>query len=149
MIGGALEGDIESYLYAILLGCGDQAPEIVQGPELWMDGCMPAGSRANGPGTAWIIGGGYGGIVLTLTVELANRMDGREIEDVKPHMRYIGQTCFAILKCTMLAWHYCAGTWKHLVPGTEAGLVTVHHHRKLVWAGGGKTPVRIQGHQRA
>src|SRR5438105_13619968 len=62
MIGGALEGDVERYLYAILLGCGDQAAEIVQGPELWMDGRMPAGSRPNGLGTAWIIGGGHDGI---------------------------------------------------------------------------------------
>src|SRR3989442_8693038 len=29
MIGGALEGDVESYFYPILLGCGDQAAEIV------------------------------------------------------------------------------------------------------------------------
>src|SRR4051812_36344684 len=45
MIGGALEGDVESYLYPILLGCGNQTPEIVQGPELWMDSRMPAGGR--------------------------------------------------------------------------------------------------------
>src|SRR5919197_3727017 len=31
MIRGALEGDVESYLYSILLGFGNQAPEIVQG----------------------------------------------------------------------------------------------------------------------
>src|SRR5215218_8795384 len=41
MIRGALEGDVESYLYPILLRCGDQTPKIVQGPELWMDGRMP------------------------------------------------------------------------------------------------------------
>src|SRR5690349_12398549 len=60
MIRGALEGDVESDLYPILLGFGDEAPEIVQSPELWMDGRMPAGSRPNGPGTAWIIEGGHG-----------------------------------------------------------------------------------------
>src|SRR5262245_22998927 len=43
MIGGTLEGDVEGYLYPILLGFGDQAPEIVQSPELWMDGHMTAG----------------------------------------------------------------------------------------------------------
>src|SRR5215510_10978166 len=90
MIGRTLESDVEGYLYPILLGCGEQAPEIVQGPELGMDGSMPAGSRANGPGTAWIIGSGHGGIVLALAVDLANRMNGREIEDVKTHMRQIG-----------------------------------------------------------
>src|SRR5215467_3236546 len=42
MIRGTLEGDVERYLYPILLGCGDQATEIVQGSELWMDGHMPA-----------------------------------------------------------------------------------------------------------
>src|SRR6266404_269876 len=104
MIGGALEGDVESYLYPILPGCGDQASEIVQGPKLWMDSCMPAGGRSNGPGTAWIIGGGHGGIVLALAVDLANRMNGREIEDVKTHMRQIGQTCLTILERPVLAW---------------------------------------------
>src|SRR6266851_261837 len=147
MIGGALEGDIESYLYPILLGCGDQAPEIVQGPELWMDGRMPAGGRPNGPGTAWIIGGGHGGIVLALAVHLANRMNGRKIENVKTHTRQVGQTCLASLEGTVLAWHRRAGAWKHLIPGAKAGLVTVHHHRELAWGGGGKTAVRIQGHE--
>src|SRR5262245_5844320 len=90
MIGCALEGDIECYLYPILLGFGDQAPEIVQGPELWMDGRMPAGGRPNGPGTPWVIGSSHGGIVLTLAVDLANGMNGREIEDVKTHTRQIG-----------------------------------------------------------
>ena len=90
MIGGALEGDVERYLYPILLGCGDQAAEIVQGPELWMDGHMPAGSRPNGPGTAWIIGGGHDGIVLALAVHLANRMNRGKIEDVKTHTRQVG-----------------------------------------------------------
>src|SRR5919108_4252205 len=33
MIGGTLEGDIDRYLDPIFLGCGEQAPEIVQGPE--------------------------------------------------------------------------------------------------------------------
>src|SRR5215475_12804833 len=149
MIGGTLEGDVEGYLYPMLLGCGNQAPEIVQGPELWMDGRMPTGIRPNGPGTAWVIGGGYGGIVLALAVDLANRMDGREIEDVKTHMRQIGQTCFAILKRTVLAWQRRAGARKHLVPGAEAGLGTLYHHRELTWGGGSKTAVRIQGHQRA
>ncbi len=149
MIGGALEGDVESYLYPILPSCGNQASEIVQGPKLWMDSCMPAGGRSNGPGTAWIIGGGHGGIVLALAVDLANRMNGREIEDVKTHTRQIGQTCLTILECPVLAWQRRAGARKHLVPGAEAGLVTVHHHRELTWGGSGKTAVRIQGHQRA
>src|SRR2546427_8935349 len=105
MIGGALEGDVESYFYPILLGCGDQAAEIVQSPELLMDGRMPAGSRPNGPGTAWIIGGGHGGIVLALAVDLANRMNGRQIQDVKTHTRQVGQTCLAILEGSVLAWH--------------------------------------------
>src|SRR5262245_8750405 len=149
MIGGTLEGDVEGYLYPMLLGCGDQALEIVQGPELWMDGRMPAGGRPNGPGTAWVIGSGHGGIVLTLAMDLANRMNGREIEDVKTHMSQIGQTCFTILERTVLAWQHRAGARKHLVPGAEAGLGTVHHHCELTWRGRGRAAVRIQGHQRA
>src|SRR6266581_4922006 len=149
MIGGALEGDVESYLYPILPGCGDQASEIVQGPKLWMDSCMPAGGRSNGPGTAWIIGGGHGGIVLALAVDLANRMNGREIEDVKTHTRQIGQTCLTILEGSVLAWHRRAGAWKHLIPGAEAGLVTVHHHRELAWGGGRKMAIRIHRHEPA
>src|SRR5215467_14464749 len=149
MIGGTLEGNVESYLYAILLGCGAQALEIVQGPELWMDGRMPAGGRPDSPGTAWIIGSGDGSIVLALAVDLANRMNGRKIEDIKTHTCQVGQTCLAILKGTMLAWHRRAGAWKHLIPGAEAGLGTVYHHRELAWGGSRKTVVRIQGHEPA
>src|SRR5919202_467498 len=41
MIGGALEGDVEGDLYPILLGFGKQAAEIIQSPELGMNGRMP------------------------------------------------------------------------------------------------------------
>src|SRR5215470_7364701 len=149
MIGDTLEGDVEGYLYPVLLSCGEQALEIVQGPELGMDGRMPAGGRPDGPGTAWIIGSGNGGIVLALAVDLANRMNGRKIEDIKTHTCQVGQTCLAILEGTMLAWHRRAGAWKHLIPGAEAGLVTVYHHRELAWGGSRKTAVRIQGHEPA
>src|SRR5215471_15336711 len=98
MIGGALKGNIERYLYAILLGFGEQAPKIVEAPELWMNGHMAARGRSNGPGAAWITGGSHGGIVLALAVELANRVNRREIEDVKTHTRQIRQTCLTILE---------------------------------------------------
>src|SRR5215471_6169109 len=149
MIGSTLEGNVESYLYAMLLSCGEQAPEIVQGPELGMDSRMPANGRSDGPGTAWIVGSGHGGIVLALAVDLANRMNGRKIEDIKTHVRQVGQTCLAILEGTMLAWQRRAGARKHLIPGAKAGLVTVHHHRELAWRGGRKTAVRIPRHKLA
>src|SRR5207237_3847728 len=121
-IGGALESDVERYLYPILLGFGNQVPEIVQGAELWMDGRMPAGGRANSPGTTWIIGSSHGGIVFALAVHLANRRNGRTIQDVKTHTRQVGQTCLAVLEGPVLAWHRRAGARKHLVPGTDARL---------------------------
>src|SRR5215813_550123 len=114
-----------------------------------MDSHMPASCRSDGPGTAWIVGRGHGGIVLALAMYLANRMNGRKIEDIKTHTCQVGQTCLAILEGTMLAWHRRAGAWKHLIPGTEAGLVTVHHHCELAWGGGYKTAVRIHGHELA
>ena len=110
MVRGTLESDVEGYLYPILLGLREQAPEIVQGPELWMDGHMPAGSRPNGPGTAWAIRSSHGGIVLALAVDLANGMNGRKIEDVKPHTRHIRETCLAILEGPVLARHQGRGT---------------------------------------
>src|SRR5262245_56892404 len=106
-----------------------------------MDGSMPAGGRPNGPGSAWVIVAGHAGIVLALAVDLANRMNGREVEDVKTHTRQVGQTCFAILEGYVLAWHRRARAWKHLIPGAEASFVTVHHHRKLAWGGGGKPAI--------
>ena len=114
-----------------------------------MDGHMPAGSRPNGPGTARIIGGSHGGIVLALAVDLANGMNRRKIEDVKTHTRQVGQTCLAILEGPVLAWHRRAGAWKHLIPGAEASLVTVHHHRELAWGGGRKMAIRIHRHEPA
>jgi hypothetical protein len=106
-----------------------------------------ASGGANGPGTAWAIRSSHGGIVLALAVDLANGMNGRKIEDVKPHTRHIRETCLAILEGPVLARHRRTGAWKHLVPSAEAGLGTVHHHRELSWGGNRKTTVRIQGQE--
>src|SRR5262249_22969697 len=82
---------------------------------------------------------GHRGIVLPLTMRLPDGMNGREVEHVKAHARYIGEARCTVLEGAMLAWHRSAGAWKHLIPGAEAGLVALYHHRGLEWI------VRIKG----
>ena len=138
---------IQIHLDAILLGFGDQCPKVCQGPELRMHGRMSAGRRPNGPGTPWIVRGSHGGIVLPLAVHLPNGMNRREVEYVKAHVRDIGQARCTVLEGTVLAWHRGAGAWEHFVPGAEAGLVAIHHHRELARVGRSKAAVGVRGHQ--
>src|SRR5215471_12128293 len=123
MIGGALEGEVERDLDAILLGFGDQYPKVRQGPELRMYGRMSAGRRPNGPGAPWIVGSSHGGIVLPFAVHLPNGMNRRQVEYVKAHVRDIGQARCTVPEGPVLTWHWGAGAWEHFVPGAEASLV--------------------------
>src|SRR5262249_33730783 len=115
--------------------------------ELRMHGHMATGCGANGPGTAGIVEAGHRGIVLPLTMRLPDGMNGREVEHVKAHARYIGEARCTGLEGAMLAWHRSAGAWKHLIPGAEAGLVAIYHHRELAWVDRSKVAVGVGGHQ--
>ena len=63
MVGGALEGDVEGDLHAVVAGGGDEMVEVREGAELGMDGFVAAFCRADGPGAAFVVGRGGDGVV--------------------------------------------------------------------------------------
>src|SRR5262249_62070084 len=68
MVGGALQRQIQRDLDAMVLRPRDEAPKILRGAELGVDGLMPALRRADGPGAAWVVGAGRGGVVAPFPV---------------------------------------------------------------------------------
>ena len=81
----ALEGDVEGQLHAVGVGGGEEVVEVGECAETGMDGFVAALSRADGPGAAYVVRAGSGAVVGALAEGAANRVDGRQVEDVKAH----------------------------------------------------------------
>ena len=86
MVGRALDGEIERDLEAMLAGSRHQPAEVLRRAQRGMDRIVAAVAGADGVGAAGIVGRGLQGIVAALAIGRADRMDGREVKDVEPHV---------------------------------------------------------------
>src|SRR4030043_536401 len=120
--------------------------EFLHRPELGMDGPMPSLFRSNGPRTSHIIRICLKDIVLPFSVRPPNRMDGREVEDVKTHPRDLGKNLLAILERSVLPRARRKGSWKKFIPGAEEGPLSFDHHRQFLPIEGSKSPVGVSAH---
>ena len=91
MVGGALDGEVDGDLQAVVAGGLDQPGEIVEAAELGMDGVVAAVGRADRIGAARVVRAGGQRVVLALAEGAADRMDRRKIEDVEAEIAHIGQ----------------------------------------------------------
>src|SRR5262249_22382058 len=66
VVGGALKGDFQGDVDAVLAGGGDQTVEVGQGAQLRVDGLVPALGAADGPGAAGVARPGRQGVVRAL-----------------------------------------------------------------------------------
>ncbi len=82
-----LEGQVEGDLEADLLRAGDEGVEVLDGAEVGVDGVVAAVARADRPGGAGVLGAGGQGVVGALAVDLADRVDGRQVDHVEAHRR--------------------------------------------------------------
>src|SRR5438093_8619781 len=103
--------------------------------------------RADCPRASWIIRTDDEGIVFALAVGAADGMDRREIEHIKAHSRHIRKACLTVLEGAVTPGLRSARAREHLIPGTEASALSIHHHGKLAVIGGSKSSVRVLGHQ--
>ena len=85
VVGGALEGQVESDFQAEASGALDEAVEIGEVAELGMDGVMATLGGADAVGRTRIAGGGLQGVVLALAVRRADRVDRGQVDDVEAH----------------------------------------------------------------
>src|SRR5262245_42381811 len=98
MIRGCLNRDVECDIESQPIGETDKPVEIVNGAEAWLDCGMPAGCGADGPRAARIPGRCREGVVAPFAMRLADRMDGRQIDDIEAHGRDIREPCLRLAK---------------------------------------------------
>ena len=85
VVGGALEGQVESDLQAEASGALDEAVEVGEVAELGVDGVVAALGGADAVGRTRITGSGLQGVVLALAVRCADRVDRGQVDDVEAH----------------------------------------------------------------
>src|SRR5262249_51494101 len=85
MVGRALDGKIKSKLDAMGGTRFAQETKIVDGAERGMDGIVTTFSATNRVGTADVVGRDGQAVVFALAIGRADRMDRRQVEDIKSH----------------------------------------------------------------
>ncbi len=87
VVGGALQGEIECDLELEFLRSGDEIAEVLLGAEFGVDGVVTALVGADRPGRPDVVRAGDESVVRSLAVDLADRMDRGEVDDVESHRR--------------------------------------------------------------
>jgi len=98
----------------------DKAAEILQRAQFAMNRVVVAFGGSDGVGTVRIAFIGRHPIVAAIAVRLPNRVDRRDIDDVKSHCRDIRQPRHAVPESAVLAGRLALAARHHLVPGPGA-----------------------------
>ena len=96
MIRRTLVSKIESNVDANSFGHRNEAPEVFKRAEFRMDRFMSTVFAADSPRTAGVTRLGCGGVVSSLSMRHADRVDGWEIENIKSHFGDFREHAFAI-----------------------------------------------------
>ena len=134
MVRRALHGKIQRHFHVVLLAGGNKTAEVLKRAQLGMDGVVSAfggADRVGAAGIAFLCGHR---IVAALAVFPADRMDRREVDDVKAHGRDIGQPLDAVPERSVLTRHLALAARDHLVPRTVACPRPVHDKWKQLRA---------------
>src|SRR5258705_13662835 len=121
VVGGALEGDVESHLHAVVVRGGDQSVEVAQGTELRVNGFVTAFFCADGPRAAGVVWRGGHAVVAALANGGADGVEWREVEHVEAHGGDAGQERFDVGEGSVAVWVGGGGSGEELVPGGGAG----------------------------
>ena len=119
VVGRALEGQVEGQLDAMLAAGGGEAGDVVEGAQLGQYGLVAALGGADRPGAADIAGLGGLCVVAPLPRGAADRMHGREVEDVEAHLGDTRQLRLDVAQGAVLA-RRSQRPGEELVPGAEA-----------------------------
>ena len=87
VVGGALQREVEGHLEPQRAGGGHEGVEVVDGAQVGVDGVVAALGRADRPGGARVVGLRGQGVVAALAVDLADRVDRRQVDQVEAHRR--------------------------------------------------------------
>ena len=86
VVGRRLEGQVERHLEAELAGAGHEGVEVVEVAQVGVDGVVAAVLAADRPRRAGVLRAGGEGVVGALAVDLADRVDRRQVDHVEAHL---------------------------------------------------------------
>ena len=127
----ALDREVERDLHPEALRGLHEATEVLERAELRMHRGVAALGAADGPGAARIAGAGRQRVVRALARGAADRMDGRQVDDIEAHAPDRGEPVDAVVEGAVAAGDPALRAREHLVPGREGGRGAVHHHLEL------------------
>src|SRR4051812_25453847 len=131
MIRRALEGDVESDLDVPLLRRGDEALEVLQGAELRVHRLVTALGSADRPGAADVVRRRLERIVLSLARGAADRVDGRQVDDVEPQLAYVRNHRLGVPESSMPSGGP-GRSGEELVPRAEDRALALREDAKLL-----------------
>src|SRR5579862_3342236 len=131
MIGRGLERKVQSDLDPEVARLRKEILKILQRTQIRMNGCMPAFTRSDGPGTAYIRRTGGARVIHALARLAADRMNRRQVQNVEAHGGDVRQPRFTIAKGSMPAGLRRARSRKHFVPCRESRPLAIHHDSQL------------------
>ena len=120
MVGRALQRVVERHLEAEGAGGGHKAAEVGQRPQRRVDRVVTAGLVPDRPGAPRISGAGDQGVVGTLPVGPADRMDRGQVDHVEAQRRDPGEGPGGIGEGAVAARVVGGGSGEEFVPGRHA-----------------------------
>ncbi len=118
---GALDGEVQSDLQAVLAGRGHQFAEIVQRAQLRVDGVVTTLLAADGIGAARVVRAGLQAVVRTLAMLAPDGVDRREVQHVEAHVADRWQTLVHVAEGAVSIGVIGLRAREQLVPAGELG----------------------------
>ena len=122
VVGRALNREVERNLHAQRLGGAHESIEILERAEGRLDRGMATMLAADRPRTAGVSRPCVEAIVRTLPSCSSDRMDGRQIHDVKPHTVQVREPLLGVAKCSRRAPDSATATERTARTRSRSGL---------------------------
>ena len=142
-----LERDVERDLEPLPPGRLDEAIEVLDRAEPRFDGHVPALVRSDRPRAPRIARAGRQRIVRPLAEAAADRVDRRQVEDVEPHRRDVGQPRGRLVERRAARRVGARRPRKHLVPRAEPRALALDGDAEHAVEAGGPAAIRMRRHQ--
>src|ERR1700733_8827395 len=108
-----------------------------------MDAGVPTVFGSDGPRATRVVRPRGGFIVLALSKCVPDGMDGRKIQNVKPHSSNVGKPRLGIAQRSVAARCGCARPWEQFVPGRKASLFAVDYDGELLRIPRSESAIRV------
>ena len=135
MVLGALDGEVEGDLQAVLGSRSHQAAEVVAAAQLRVNRIVATFGAADGVRAARVARLGRECVVAAFAVLHANGMDGREVQHVEAHVADHRQAFMHIVERAVALGVVSDRAWEQLVPAGKLGCRAVDINGEFTAAG--------------